>query len=182
MTKQYYCYIWADPKNGLPRYVGKGTKNRVWAHLEINGNSQCSRMLKKRHSQNFICLPKIIMCENEEKAFELEKDLIKKFGREDIGTGTLFNKTDGGDGVSNISENTRSKMSIAKKGKPGRVMPQYQKDLQSKRMTGVENKSGVKLQKRCTVDGLTIYPSVAALTKALGYGKNGIRSPNLKFL
>lgn len=36
--------------------------------------------------------------------------------------------------------------------------------------------------KKCTVDGITIYPSRAALTRALGQGKQGGRSPNFRYV
>lgn len=34
----------------------------------------------------------------------------------------------------------------------------------------------------CTVDGITIYSSLKALSAALGHGKNGKKNPNLRFL
>lgn len=34
----------------------------------------------------------------------------------------------------------------------------------------------------CTVDGVSIYPSVKALIRALGRGKNGVKSPNFRYL
>lgn len=37
-------------------------------------------------------------------------------------------------------------------------------------------------ERPCTLDGTTIYPSHAALVKAHGHGKNGGRSPNLRYL
>ena len=53
-----------------------------------------------------------------EEACRLEKLYIKKIGRRDLGLGTLVNLTDGGEGRINIvvSEETRKKMSKAKKG------------------------------------------------------------------
>lgn len=48
-----------------------------------------------------------------EQACELEIFFIKKIGRRDLGLGTLVNLTDGGDGLNNISEETRLKMSIS---------------------------------------------------------------------
>jgi hypothetical protein len=43
--------------------------------------------------------------------------MIAVFGRIDLGTGILYNKTDGGEGPSNPSVETRKKMSEAHKGK-----------------------------------------------------------------
>lgn len=52
-------------------------------------------------------------------ACELEKYLIAYYGRRDLGTGTLVNLTDGGDGVKGIvvTQETRRKMSVANKGR-----------------------------------------------------------------
>ena len=46
--------------------------------------------------------------------------MIKWYGRKDTNSGILINKTDGGEGVSGLihTEETRNKMSEAKKGKP----------------------------------------------------------------
>lgn len=43
-----------------------------------------------------------------------EKELIKNYGRYDINEGTLVNMTDGGDGQSNPSEETRKKLKYKK--------------------------------------------------------------------
>jgi hypothetical protein len=36
--------------------------------------------------------------------------------------------------------------------------------------------------KPCTADGVTVFPSLTALTKALGKGKTGTRSPNFRYI
>ena len=48
----------------------------------------------------------------------IEIDLINKYGRKDLGTGTLCNLTDGGDGTVGwiVSDETRRKISEAQKG------------------------------------------------------------------
>jgi hypothetical protein len=43
-------------------------------------------------------------------------------------------------------------------------------------------KSAKANSKPCTIDGITIYPSLKALIQCLGKGKNGSRSPGLKFV
>src|SRR6266404_7788567 len=97
---RFYTYVWCDPKDKTPRYVGKGCKQRVWVHIERPSNTRYSRLLSKRHKEGYICIPKIIWVNNEAEALELEILLIAAIGREDLGKGTLFNLTDGGDGVS----------------------------------------------------------------------------------
>lgn len=62
-------------------YIGKGTKNRY---------KHCYKKWKN-------CIVNIIeYFEIAENAFKLEEELIKKYGRIDIGTGTLYNKNNGG--------------------------------------------------------------------------------------
>lgn len=62
----------------------------------------------------------VILKENVsvEEAYQMEKDLIKFYGRRDLGLGTLVNMTDGGDGRFGAiaSEETRRKMSQSRKG------------------------------------------------------------------
>lgn len=54
-----------------------------------------------------------------EKACELEKKLIQKYGRRDKNTGCLCNMTDGGDGAFGtiVSKETREKLSKVRRGK-----------------------------------------------------------------
>jgi len=52
-----------------------------------------------------------------EEACNKEIELIKFYGRIDLGIGTLANLTDGGDGNNNISQHTKQKISNSLKGK-----------------------------------------------------------------
>lgn len=86
-----YKYIWED---GTPYYVGKGQKDRAFQnHGDIPVPKDRNRI--------------IFMVENvtEDRAFQHEKEMIKFYGRKDLGTGPLLNRTNGGQGVSGCTTN-----------------------------------------------------------------------------
>ncbi len=55
-----------------------------------------------------------------EEACSIEKYLISFYGRRDLGLGTLVNVTDGGEGISNPSEDIRKRISQTSKGRNNR--------------------------------------------------------------
>ena len=95
---EYYTYAYLR-EDGTPYYIGKGKNNRAYV----------------KH-QKGIHLPKdksriIFLKQNltEEEAFKHEIYMIAVFGRKDLGTGILYNRTDGGEGPSNPSPETIEK-------------------------------------------------------------------------
>jgi hypothetical protein len=101
---RFYTYAYLR-EDRTPYYIGKGTGNRIF---------------KKRKGTK---PPKdktriIFLKQNltEEEAFRHEIYMIAVFGRKDLGTGILHNKTNGGEG-STLSEETRQKISNSRKGK-----------------------------------------------------------------
>jgi hypothetical protein len=101
-----YAYLRVDR---TPYYIGKGKGRRLYEKHQkgISVPKDKSRIIYLK--QNL----------TEEEAFKHEKYMIVVFGRKDLGTGILHNKTDGGDGASGyvFSEETKRKLSEAKKGK-----------------------------------------------------------------
>ena len=103
----YYTYAYLR-EDRTPYYIGKGKGKRAYVKRGkgINPPKDKTRIIFLK--QNL----------TEEKAFKHEIYMIAVFGRKDLETGILHNKTDGGDGCSGTipSDETRRKMSEAQKG------------------------------------------------------------------
>jgi len=114
---KFYVYVYLDPRKKSnykygefefdfePFYVGKGSGFRDKCHLnEYNLNfisSYKNNKIKKILSENLspiIIRVKKNLLEND--AFNLEVELIRLIGRNDLGLGPLTNLTNGGDGIS----------------------------------------------------------------------------------
>lgn len=103
----YYTYAYLR-EDGTPYYIGKGSGDRI----NKNHGRPCSKPPLDRRIKLKTNL-------TEEEAFKHEVYMIALFGRKDIGTGILYNKSNGGEGNSGLimSQETREKMSKAGKGK-----------------------------------------------------------------
>lgn len=103
---EYYTYAYLR-EDGSPYYIGKGKDNRAY----------------RRHHK--VCIPPknriIILKTNltEEESFRHEIYMIAVFGRKDLGTGILHNRTNGGEGSSGrkLPEEQKNKIGNTNRGK-----------------------------------------------------------------
>jgi hypothetical protein len=96
-----YVYIYFDPRKTPPEpiYVGKGNNERLYDHLFNSSNNILSSKISKIKELGLEpIIEKYIDDINEDEAYEIEKQLIKKIGKIVDNNGTLCNYCNGGKG------------------------------------------------------------------------------------
>lgn len=140
----YYVYAYLRSKDsptakaGTPYYIGKGHKHRAYVkHTSVSVPADRS---------------KIIFLEThltEVGALALERRYILWWGRKDLGTGILLNKTNGGEGTSNPSPEHREKIARANRGKSRKwTDTQRERSLQSRIGRKIKNTTNMKNAQR----------------------------------
>lgn len=104
MKNDFIVYAFHVPGSTEPFYVGKGHPGRPWEHFWKSKLEKCQTLFfkKLRALREKGIAPEIkiiVQGLTEDQAFELEKTLIKIWGRIDNHTGCLTNHTDGGEGT-----------------------------------------------------------------------------------
>ena len=124
-AEMYYTYAYLR-EDGTPYYIGKGKGDRAYRKV----GKPCATPKDKS---------KIIRLKTnltEEEAFKHEIYMISVFGRKDLGTGILLNKSDGGEGRSGYIPTEELKRNQSEKmkgennplyGKRGKDSPRYGK-------------------------------------------------------
>ena len=129
----FYTYLYIDPSRqhalcpeGEPFYAGKGKGYRATGHMKawragtkwVKPGSSLATFyqrladLKQRGIEPIVKFTAKDL--DEELAFLVEEEMISKFGRLDLGLGTLLNETDGGAGLKNPSARIRAQLSDAR--------------------------------------------------------------------
>ena len=111
---QFYVYVYLDPrpvKLNQPVYVGKGTGDRDLSHWSRGShNKPLQDFLSHLRGRNMTALvERVFETDDEQEAFAKEMQLIELYGRRDLKTGTLFNRTDGGEGPSGLVRTLKQK-------------------------------------------------------------------------
>ena len=110
----WYLYHHYKAENDELFYVGIGCqKNFIRAYSKGSRSSFWHNIVKKHGIKVVISMRNL----SKEYASKLEKEIIKKFGRKDLGNGILCNLTDGGDGVCTLNLELRKRINESLKGR-----------------------------------------------------------------
>ncbi len=113
LVAAFYVYVLHKP-DGTPFYVGKGVGLRVLQHVsEARNRARLTHKLNTiraiERRGGVVSYSVAGVFDDESDAHRHEMMLIQQIGRFDLGRGPLTNQTDGGEGGSNPSEESRSR-------------------------------------------------------------------------
>lgn len=138
MNNNFYVYIYIDPRNSEPFYVGKGSGGRYKQHLLASkstlyykeSNKLKVNKIRKILESGMEPIIEIFKDLSENDSFRIEIDLISKYGRIDLGTGILTNLSDGGEGQSGWKPDDayRKRMSDSASGEKNGMFGKNQSD------------------------------------------------------
>jgi hypothetical protein len=180
--KQFYTYVYHDPERQVPIYVGKGYGQRSQDHLGTSGkNSRFKNRIKVLKRKGLLPTIEVFFMPTESAAFLAEVELIAKYGRKDLGKGTLYNMTDGGEGCAGLvhTMETKRKRSIAVKASYTPELRQLRSDMQK----GVGKSESTKAAMAQGATNRWSSPEAAAQKEhlsRLAKARVGIASPKSK--
>jgi hypothetical protein len=139
----YYVYTHTKIGEDIPFYIGKGYNRR--AYSKGGRSTYWHNVAKNGYNVDF-------EFENldEDTALQMEKDLIKMWGRRDIGTGCLVNLTDGGEGISGyiMSDEQKKSMSVIQKGNKHFLGHTHTEESRKKMSDKIKEKMTIEIRKK----------------------------------
>jgi hypothetical protein len=129
MVNPHRFYTYAYLRNDkTPYYVGKGSGKRAYTKSK-------KRIKPPKDKSRIIFLKQNL---TEEEAFKHEKYMISVFGRKDLGTGILHNRTNGGEGASGAIRSIEFKEHLRKINE-NKILSEEHKEKLKKSNTGQNN-------------------------------------------
>jgi len=143
MKNDYYTYAYLR-KDGTPYYIGKGRRDRAFKkHQNVAVPPEERILFLKRNL-------------TEEEAFRHEIYMIAVFGRKNLGTGILWNYTDGGEGNSGAVRDGEFREKISKAMKGRKFTDEWRRKISEAKTgkttsTETKNKIREKLEKKIEI-------------------------------
>jgi hypothetical protein len=149
-------------------YIGIGTDNKgkYTRAFSKNRNRYWKRIVDKTNYEVEILFDDI----TKEEALSKEVEFIQIYGRGDLGLGTLCNLTDGGEGVTNMSEEGKERLREIRRNT---IMSQGQKDRYSEMFKGSGNPNSSKVICGKT---LKVFGSIQEAAEYLKINKHTLRN------
>jgi hypothetical protein len=164
--KRFYTYAYLR-EDRTPYYIGKGKGRRLYK----KGKGEVGKPTDK---SRIIFLKQNI---TEEEAIKHEIYMIAVFGRKDLGTGILRNKTDGGDGASGYKHTGEVIKFLSERMKGNKQSKGYKHSLEAREKISKANTGRIYPEERNKKISLSkIGHSVSEKTK------QKLREHNVKYL
>jgi len=135
--KRYYIYEHVRLDTNEVFYVGKGTIKKTNPYGRSQEKSRRSELWKKVIKKTDYEIRVVFEHEDEKIVFLKETELIKLYGRKDLGLGPLVNFTDGGDGTSGAVRSDEFKKKVSNYHKNKKVTDETKLLIKQKRKNQV---------------------------------------------
>ena len=135
MDNLFYTYAFLR-EDGTPYYIGKGKGDRAYSKRRKG-------VKRPRDEKRILILKKGL---TEQEAFRHEKYMISVFGRKDLETGILLNRSDGGDGNSGYrhTEETKARISKTSTGRKLKLRTKIHRERLSAALRGKKSWLGLR--------------------------------------
>ena len=161
----YYVYR-IDLKDGTPVYVGMGGGDLD--RLERRGKHHNPKILSLIRDRLTRKPARVAEGLTEEEAYAVKSDLIRRYGRKDLGLGTLENLTDGGPGSPNL--NLKSSAGIGAANHVRKISDELRAKMSASRL-GRQTSDETRAKISASSMGRVISPGARAKLSAANIGK-----------